>query len=106
MVGNICCKSNFFPTCLRYSKSKQYLIVLFNFFVKVWDVRTKEVLYELKGHTDTVTGLSLSGDGSYLLSNSMDNSLRIWDIRPYAPMERCVKVFSGHQHNFEKNLLR
>ncbi|KAJ8973181.1 hypothetical protein NQ317_007157 [Molorchus minor] len=61
---------------------------------------------EIKGHVDTITGLALSNDGSYLLSNSMDNSLRIWDVRPYAPMERCVKVFTGHQHNFEKNLLR
>lgn len=55
---------------------------------------------------DTITGIALSADGSYILSNSMDNSLRIWDVRPYAPPERCVKIFSGHQHNFEKNLLR
>ncbi|KAF7286829.1 U5 small nuclear ribonucleoprotein 40 kDa protein [Rhynchophorus ferrugineus] len=74
--------------------------------IKVWDVRKKEVIYTMKGHTDTITGLSLSADGSYLLSNSMDNTLRIWDVRPFAPVERCVKVFSGHQHNFEKNLLR
>lgn len=56
----------------------------------------------MRGHTDTVTGLCLSPDGSYILSNAMDNSLRIWDIRPYAPPERCVKILSGHQHNFEK----
>ncbi|KAK9885235.1 hypothetical protein WA026_010738 [Henosepilachna vigintioctopunctata] len=74
--------------------------------IKVWDLRKNEILYTLKGHTDSITGVSLSPDGSYLLSNSMDNSMRIWDIRPYAPTERCVKVFSGHQHNFEKNLLR
>lgn len=35
----------------------------------------------------------------------MDNALRIWDVRPFAPDERCVKVLMGHQHNFEKNLL-
>ncbi|XP_052870331.1 U5 small nuclear ribonucleoprotein 40 kDa protein isoform X1 [Anopheles cruzii] len=74
--------------------------------VKVWDIRKKEILYRLRGHTDTITGLSLSPDGSYVLSNAMDNTLRIWDIRPYVPGERCVKVFTGHQHNFEKNLLR
>jgi Prp8 binding protein len=32
----------------------------------------------------------------------MDNTLRIWDIRPYAPQERCTAVITGHQHNFEK----
>ena len=59
----------------------------------------------LEPSCDTVTGMSLSPDGSYLLSNSMDNTLRIWDVRPFAPQERCVKIIAGHQHNFEKNLL-
>lgn len=56
----------------------------------------------MKGHSDTVTGLALSPDGSFVLSNSMDNSLRVWDIRAFAPQERCVKMMVGHQHNFEK----
>jgi Prp8 binding protein len=30
---------------------------------------------------------------------------RIWDIRPYASSQRCVKVLTGHQHNFEKVFL-
>lgn len=72
----------------------------------IWDIRQRSIVSRLKGHTDTVTGLSVSPGGSYLLSNSMDNTLRIWDIRPFAPAERCVKVFTGHQHNFERNLLR
>lgn len=29
-------------------------------------------------------------------------SVRIWDVRPYAPVERCVKIFQGNQHTFEK----
>ncbi|KAJ8868044.1 hypothetical protein PR048_031853 [Dryococelus australis] len=74
--------------------------------IKVWDTRKSSILYRLKGHTDTVTGLALSPDGSYVLSNSMDNTVRIWDVRPFAPQERCVKILTGHQHNFEKNLLR
>lgn len=36
----------------------------------------------------------------------MDNTLRMWDIRPYAPANRCVKVFTGATHNYERNLLR
>lgn len=69
---------------------------------QIWDIRKNGLLQKMRGHTDTVTGLSLSPDGSYLLSNAMDNTLRIWDIRPFAPQERCVKILSGHQHNFEK----
>lgn len=70
--------------------------------IKVWDLRKNALLYRLKGHADTITGLSLSPDGSYLLSNAMDSTLRIWDVRAFAPQERCVKIFTGHQHNFEK----
>ncbi|CAA6667744.1 unnamed protein product [Spirodela intermedia] len=74
--------------------------------IKVWDLRRVEVVEKLQGHSDTITGMQLSPDGSYLLTNAMDCTLRIWDMRPYAPENRCVKIFAGHQHNFEKNLLR
>ena len=111
--------------------------------VKVWDLRKEEVVMSLKGHNDTVTGMVVSPDGTHLLTNAMDNTLRVglldhnpaaqcphrnatvfqerrglcsassmcavaqvWDMRPYAPANRCTKVFTGHQHNFEKNLLR
>ena len=32
--------------------------------------------------------------------------MRAWDMRPYAPQNRCMKVFVGHQHSFERNSLR
>nr|CDS29015.1 U5 small nuclear ribonucleoprotein 40 kDa [Hymenolepis microstoma] len=74
--------------------------------IKGWDLRKLDVAMRLNGHTDTVTGLALSPDGNFLLSNSMDNTLRIWDVRPYAPPERCTKILYGHMHTYEKNLLR
>nr|AFK37343.1 unknown [Medicago truncatula] len=60
----------------------------------------------LQGHQDMITSMQLSPDGSYLLTNGMDCKLCIWDMRPYAPQNRCVKILEGHQHNFEKNLLK
>ncbi|CAM5106621.1 unnamed protein product [Natator depressus] len=74
--------------------------------IKVWDLRQNKLTYTMRGHADSVTGVSLSSEGSYLLSNAMDNTVRIWDVRPFAPKERCVKIFQGNVHNFEKNLLR
>lgn len=68
----------------------------------MWDLRKNALFAKLHGHVDTVTGLSVSRDGSYLLSNGMDNTLRVWDLRPFSPLDRCVKIFVGHQHNFEK----
>lgn len=39
-------------------------------------MRKTGVLYKMMGHSDTITGLALSPDGSYILSNSMDNTCK------------------------------
>lgn len=74
--------------------------------VKVFDIRKNALCLEMGGHFDSITGLSLSPESSLVLSNSMDNTLCIWDIKPFACNDRCLKTLHGHQHNFEKNLLR
>ena len=77
--------------------------------IRALNLRTNQVEYSLLGHTDTVTGLALSNRGDYLLSNAMDNTVRLWDIRPFVAQgnsNRMVRFFTGSSHNFEKNLLR
>ena len=59
----------------------------------MWDIRKGNVFLKLEGHQDSITGIRVSPDGNYVLSNSMDNTVRIWDIRPFAKGERCLKVF-------------
>ena len=46
------------------------------------DLETPDLM--LQGHTDSITGLSLSPDGNHLLSNAMDSQLRVWDVRPFS----------------------
>ena len=74
--------------------------------VRAWDRRREEIVYSLEGHTDTVTGMSLSPDGAFLLTNSMDKSLICWDVRNFVTGSRLSKQFRGHQHNLEKALLK
>ncbi|CAB3408116.1 unnamed protein product [Caenorhabditis bovis] len=74
--------------------------------IKCWDIRRNDILFTLNGHRDTITGIELSHNGNYLISNSMDCSLKLWDIRSFVAGERLVQTFYGHQHNFEKNLLK
>ncbi len=71
-----------------------------------YDIVESEVLY---GHMDTITGLSVSPDGNYLLSNSMDCTCRKWDIRPFTMAlqnGRCEKIYEGAVNSAEKNLIR
>lgn len=74
--------------------------------IKVWDLRKKMVSYTMKGHTDTITSLQVSPDSQSLLSNSHDSTVRTWDIRPFAPVDRHTKTYDGAPTGMEKNLFK
>ncbi|KAI1001095.1 U5 small nuclear ribonucleoprotein [Podosphaera aphanis] len=74
--------------------------------IKVWDMRRREMVYSMLGHTDTICSLRASPDSQMLLSNSMDSTARIWDIRPFAPTERHIRTFDGAPAGIEKKLIK
>ncbi|KAF9582614.1 hypothetical protein BGW38_010968 [Lunasporangiospora selenospora] len=75
--------------------------------IVAWDLRKKAVSYSLTGHMDTISGLRLSPDGTQLLSNAMDNTVKIWDVKPFSSSgNRLLRTFEGAPHGFEKNLIR
>ncbi|KAL5731053.1 Eukaryotic translation initiation factor 3 subunit I [Ranunculus cassubicifolius] len=52
--------------------------------VRMWDSETGKLLKESdpeKGHTKSVTSLSVSADGSHFLTGSSDKTAKLWDIR-------------------------
>jgi Prp8 binding protein len=74
--------------------------------IKVWDARKKEVIYSLRGHTETITSLEVSPDSQTLLSNAHDSTVRTWDIRPFAPQDRAIQTYDGASASYDKNLIR
>ena len=36
----------------------------------------------------------------------MDQTVRCWDVRPYAVGNKCIKIYQGIAHGLERNLLR
>ncbi|MBN1284615.1 MAG: serine/threonine protein kinase [Anaerolineae bacterium] len=46
--------------------------------VRIWDVATGTVLIVLAGHTERVSTVAWSPDGSYIASGGQDGSVRIW----------------------------
>ncbi|KIM21798.1 hypothetical protein M408DRAFT_333240 [Serendipita vermifera MAFF 305830] len=75
--------------------------------IHVYDLRKGEEVSILGGHTDTPTSLSLSPDGSYIMSPSLASQTIIHDIRPFSPSPtRIHRTFQGPQAGFENALLR
>jgi WD domain, G-beta repeat len=47
---------------------------------QVWDIATKSILSRFEGHENTVVSLDFSRDGRLIISGSLDNTVRIWDM--------------------------
>ena len=48
--------------------------------VKVWDLKTREIVANLEGHEKTVRCLAFSPDSKSLATGSADGACKIWDI--------------------------
>jgi len=46
----------------------------------LFDTVSMKMVRRFEGHTDGITDLCFSEDGKWLISASMDGTLRIWDI--------------------------
>ncbi|KAF1967789.1 F-box/WD repeat-containing protein pof1 [Bimuria novae-zelandiae CBS 107.79] len=60
--------------------------------VRVWDLKTGQAQFVLRGHTSTVRCLKMS-DAHTAISGSRDTTLRIWDLHRGI----CKHVLIGHQ---------
>ncbi|KAJ8277532.1 hypothetical protein GJAV_G00076240 [Gymnothorax javanicus] len=59
---------------------------------KVWDRRTlredrPQPVGQLAGHRDGITFIHSKGDARYLISNSKDQTIKLWDVRKFSPKE-------------------
>jgi hypothetical protein len=60
--------------------------------VKLWDAHTGREALTLRGHTDAVTGVAYSPDGTRLASASWDRTVRVWDVGS----GQAVLTLEGH----------
>jgi Prp8 binding protein len=78
--------------------------------VYIWDMRNANAPVNfLEGHTDLVTGISVSRLGSHLASHGADGRVGVWDVRPFVgggDKKRLGLCLVGCAHGFEQNLQR
>lgn len=65
---------------IKFGFSGLLATVTDDFVVRLFDVIALRMVRKFEGHTDRITDLCFSQDGKWLLSSSMDGSLRIWDV--------------------------
>ena len=60
--------------------------------IKVWNVKTGNLLQTLKGHSELVYSVAYSPDGQTLASGSYDNTIKLWDINT----GNLLQTLTGH----------
>ncbi len=63
-----------------------------NALVRVWDMKSGQVLRTLKAHDESVTSLAITSDGRFAISGSEDTTLCVWDLDKNQP----AWTFEGH----------
>ncbi|KAK8969662.1 hypothetical protein KSP40_PGU009442 [Platanthera guangdongensis] len=69
--------------------------------IQLWSIKTgwysRPDIHVERAHTDDVSGLKFSVDGLILLSRSMDDTLKVWDLRQ---MKNPVKIFDSLPNHY------
>ena len=69
--------------------------------IQIWNIQTGQSIKTLNGHTDWVSGLELTKNGSNLVSCSHDHSIRLWDLINGT----CIKILKGHTRGVNSIIL-
>ncbi len=48
--------------------------------VRIWDIASRAILHDLRGHSDSIIAADLSADGSMLATGSYDRLVKLWDL--------------------------
>lgn len=87
-------------TLLKYHKSSDLIAVaLDDLTIVIMDMVTKRIVRQLVGHRNRITSLDFSPDGRWLVSASLDSTVRTWNL----PTGGCIDGFKVD--NIVTNLL-
>jgi WD40 repeat protein len=48
--------------------------------IEMWDLETSRCVKIFSGHTNTVSCVTVTNDGTYLVSGSLDGTVRVWNV--------------------------
>jgi WD40 repeat protein/predicted Ser/Thr protein kinase len=63
--------------------------------IKVWNLRSGELLYTLTGHKGSVLSITISSDGKTLFSGSEDKTVKVWDLTTQQEINTITKYLDA-----------
>mmetsp|Transcript_16372 Transcript_16372/g.33463 ORF Transcript_16372/g.33463 Transcript_16372/m.33463 type:complete len:593 (+) Transcript_16372:61-1839(+) len=64
---------------------------------KIWNVRTKQSLVTLSGHTDSIEAVKWGGEG-FIYTASRDRTIKVWTAKEGDVLGKLVRTLKGHGH--------
>jgi len=68
---------------------------------QVWDIRTKNGIHVLTGHTNTVASVAAQAATPQIISGSMDTTVRLWDLAA----GKTMSVLTNHKKSIRSVVL-
>jgi len=69
-------------TCIKAGNNKKFFVSGDqDGEVRVWEVKTKELVNQFKEHIGAITDLHIHKDDSHIFSSSRDKSIFVWDLK-------------------------
>jgi len=88
-LGGVVGAGGFISSVSVSANSEIALTGSFDGTVKIWDIQLGHLVETLRGHKLPVTAVAMTGDGTWAVSGSIDNSLFRWDLRNNTISTRC-----------------
>jgi tetratricopeptide (TPR) repeat protein len=74
--------------------------------VRLWDLKTGNEVFTLRGHSDRISNVALSPDGLRIATTSSDSTVKIWDATPTAVIQPLYDARHLVQSLYDRLLLR
>lgn len=65
--------------------------------LRLWDVKTGELLNTLEGHKDSIYTVAFSFDSKVLISGGLDKLIKVWDVEGGPKNAYCKQNIAGHK---------